>query len=185
MSLIYGRINSLVDFTVDTDAISLRRFLTSAERMLTSDDIVLKHPDVDWSRQTQHLFRDNLRSAASTLIVSESGGSSRLIGFEEFNEKYDLQTAEALADLAKIFGRCKSNLTENPMFLVRVTGYAYVCSEHLKSKSAMALGFTARDLPIDEMVSATNDDHLLHGYLFSEKDYKQLLQRDFRHGSCR
>ena len=159
MSLIYGRINSLVDFTVDTDAISLRRFLTSAERMLTGDDIVLKHPDVDWSRQTQHLFRDNLRSAASTLIVSESGGSSRLIGFEEFNEKYDLQTAEALADLAKIFGRCKSNLTENPMFWVRVTGYAYVCSEHLKSKSAMALGFTARDLPIDEMVSATNDDH--------------------------
>jgi hypothetical protein len=84
--------------------------------MLTGDDIVLKHPDVDWSRQTQHLFRDNLRSAASTLIVSESGGSSRLIGFEEFNEKYDLLTAEALADPAKIFGRCKSNLTEIQCF---------------------------------------------------------------------
>ena len=56
---------SFVDFSVDKDAVSLLRFVTSAERMLTGNDIILDHPDTDWSTQSQHLFRDNLRSASS------------------------------------------------------------------------------------------------------------------------
>lgn len=170
---------SLVDFTVDADAINLLRFLTSAERILTGDDIVLDHPDLDWSSQTQHLFRDNLRSAASTLIVSDSGVSSRLMGFEEFNEKYDLKETKALRDLASIFDRCENNLTENPIFWIRVTGYTYACSEHLKSKSAIALGFTARELPIDEMVSATKDNQFTSRLCIFREKLKSTIAEGF------
>jgi hypothetical protein len=31
----------------------------------------MDHPAVDWARQTQHLFRDNLRAAAARLIIEE------------------------------------------------------------------------------------------------------------------
>ena len=37
--------------------------------MLSGDDVVLDHPGADWSTQSQHLFRDNLRAAAARLIV--------------------------------------------------------------------------------------------------------------------
>ena len=55
------RVMGVVDFSVDAGAVGLLRFGATAERMLSSDDIVMDHPGVDWGRQTQHLFRDNLR----------------------------------------------------------------------------------------------------------------------------
>jgi hypothetical protein len=152
---------SVVDFTVDNDAVGLLSFVTSAERMLTGNDVVLDHPDLDWSSQSQHVFRDNLRAAAYKLVVSKSGESDRLMTFAEFDATYELLDTEALKDLATIFKNCESSLTENSIFWIRVTGYAYACAEHLKSRPAVALGFEARELPIEEMVRATNDQHFI------------------------
>ena len=170
---------SLVDFSVDSEAINLLRFLTAAERMLTGNDLILGHPDVDWSNQTQHLFRDNLRAAAASLTISEAGVGTRLLGLEEFNEQFDLLDTDALRDLANIFSRCENNLTENSIFWIRVTGYVYACSEHLKSKSATSLGFTARSLPIDEMIRATKDDHFISKLNLYKDKLKATLAEGF------
>jgi hypothetical protein len=125
---------SIVDFTVDSDAISLLTFITAAERMLTGNDVVLDHPEVDWSSQSQHIFRDNLRAAAYKLIISEPGEPNRLMSFAEFHSTYDLLETEALRDLGMIFKNCEHSLAENTIFWVRVTGYAYACAELLKSR---------------------------------------------------
>jgi hypothetical protein len=170
---------SVVDFGVDKDAIGLLSFISSAERMLTGDDLVLNHPDVDWSSQKQHLFRDNLRAAALKLVVSESGKPSRLMSFAEFDASYELLETEALKALAMIFNRCKNSLTENVIFWVRVTGYAYACAEYLKSRTGVALGFEERKLPIKEMIQATKDRHYISQLELYQQRLKSILSEGF------
>ncbi len=169
---------SVVDFTVDSDAISLISFVTVAERMLTGDDIVLDHPQVDWSSQSQHIFRDNLRAAAYKLIISVPGEPGRLMTFAEFDNKYELLETDALRDLAMIFENCENSLTENTLFWVRVTGYAYACAQHLKSQSATDLGFSARELPIEKMIQATKDEY----FISRLESYKERLRLTLNEG---
>lgn len=152
---------SLVDFSIDKEAIGLLSFITSAERMLTGDDLILDHPDVDWSSQSQHMFRDNLRAAAYELIISTSGEPSRIMTFAEFDSEDKLLNADALSGLAAIFSNCENSLTENALFWVRVTGYTYACAQQLQSQSAINIGFSRRKLPIKEMVQATNDEYFV------------------------
>lgn len=166
---------SVVDFTVDRDAISLLSFITSAERMLTGGEVVLDHPDVDWSNQSQHLFRDNLRAAANELIESKDG---RLITFAEFDESCVLDERSKLKPLASIFGKCNSSLTENSVFWARIVGYCFACSEHLNSPSADSLGFSKRPIPIDSMLKASNDEH----FVTRVADFKRILQETLAEG---
>jgi len=170
---------SLVDFTVDKEAIGLLSFVTAAERMLTGNDIVLNHPDLDWSSQTQHIFRDNLRAAAYTLIVSKSGTPSRLMSFAEFDQTYDLIETDALKGMGMIFKNCKNALTENALFWVRIIGYAYACAQHLQSQSAANLGFSVRELPIDEMVLATHDQHFISQLDLFKRKLEETLHEGF------
>ena len=170
---------SVVDFSVDKDAIGLLSFLTHAERMLTGDDVVLNHPHVDWSTQSQHVFRDNLRAAAFKLIIAEPDKPGRLMSFAEFDASYVLLETESLRALAMIFKNCQYSLVENPIFWVRVTGYAYACAEHLKSPSASVLGFKVRDLSIDEMIRATNDVHYTSRLDLYRSQLKTILTEGF------
>ena len=169
---------SLVDFSVDSDAINLVSFITVAERMLTGDDVMLDHPDLDWSTQSQHIFRDNLRSAAYKLIIPLSKESSRIMTFAEFNKKYELLNDDYLKDLGRIFEKCDYSLTENPLFWVRVTGYAYACAQQLKSRSATRLGFSTRELQIDDMIRATKDEH----FISRLNKYKDSLETTLKEG---
>jgi hypothetical protein len=108
------------DFTVDAEAVDLLRFGTAAERLLSSGDIVLNHPKVDWARQAQHLFRDNLRAAAARLI-NEDQSRPIVIGFERFQEEVpDLSEDRALAALGNILGACRGSMTENPILWLRL-----------------------------------------------------------------
>jgi len=176
--LIEGKM-SLVDFTVDSDARSLLSFGTSAEQMLTGNGIILDHPNVDWSTQSQHLFRDNLRAAAYKLIVPATEHTSRIMTFAEFDDEYELLETDALRDLGAIFGKCKNSLTENALFWIRVTGYAYACSKLLQSKSAVNLGFSARKLPIDEMIQSTNDKHFTSQIDLFKKRLEETVNEGF------
>jgi hypothetical protein len=169
---------SVVDFTVDPDAIELLAFVTAAERMWTGPEGSMDHPKTDWSTQSQHLFRDNLRAAAAALIATDSDSSKRIIDFAEFDREYDLLETDSLRDLGKIFQNCTASLLENPIFWARMIGYAYACSELIKSEPARLLGFTPRSLPIDEMILATNDDH----YISRADQFKQTLQATLEEG---
>ncbi len=152
---------SLVDFSVDREAVGLLQFISAAERMLTGNEVVMGHPDVDWSSQRQHLFRDNLRAAASTLITRDADGRERLLTFAEFTQRYQLMEVEALASLGGIFAACQHSLAENPLFWLRVVAYTETCAQYLQSRSAARLGFKARELPLTQMVEATGDDYLV------------------------
>lgn len=170
---------SVVDFTVDPHAIELLAFGTAVERMLTGPDVILKHPDTDWSTQTQHIFRDNLRAAAATLFMTEQDSAKRIMDFAEFNAEHNLLETDALVDLGLIFKECQYSLTENPIFWARVTGYAFACSDLIRSESAKSLGFTPRELPIEDMIRATNDSYFESRLELYKKKLRATLDEGF------
>ncbi len=159
ISQLIERQMGVADFGVDPAAIALLRFHTTAERMLSGDDVVLQHPGVDWTTQSQHLFRDNLRVAAARLIAEEADGPF-VVDYARFQcEVPDPESDAALKDLALIFRHCRNNLTQNPLFWLRVVGYAYACNQLLVAQGA-SLGFEKLPFPAADMLSGIDDEYI-------------------------
>jgi hypothetical protein len=159
VSQLIERQMSFADFSVDSSAVALLRFNTAAERMLTGDEILLDHPDADWSGQSERVSRENLRAAAAKLIAEEEGGPV-VIDFARFQRKVpDLQASPELGDLTQIFVGCGDNLTNNPLFWLRVVGYAYACSR-LIAEHGIAVGFEDVPLPVEDLLHAVDDDRI-------------------------
>jgi len=151
---------SVADFAVDRGALELLRFDELANRMLTGDEIILGHPRADWGTQSDHLFRDNLRVAAGTLIMSEPGHSARILDFAEFADTLRQEgVPPALADLFSIFGRCKASLLENPIFWLRLVGYGHACNGLIASQGT-DLGFRVRPYDGVAMLGQVDDESI-------------------------
>jgi hypothetical protein len=149
---------SSADFAVDQGALELLRFDHVAGRMLSGDEIVLGHSAADWSFQTDHLFRDNLRVAAASLVVHEAGQEARIRDFAEFAERLSREgMPPALEDLFSSFGRCKRSLLENPIFWLRLIGYGYACNGLIASQGK-DLGFRSRPYDSAEMLRQAADE---------------------------
>ena len=151
----------VADFAVDPVGLDLLRFNTAAERMLSGDAVVLGHPDVDWSTQSQHLFRDNLRVAAARLICDDDDGPVVMDYLRFQREVPDPRADDTLCDLALIFDRCQldGNLTHNPLFWLRLVGYGYACNR-LIATQGVAVGFEDLTFPAAEAVAAAQDDSI-------------------------
>jgi hypothetical protein len=154
------RHTTIADFSVDPAALDLLHFKAAMEEMLTGDAPLLGHPDVDWSTQSQHLFSDNLRLAAAKLLVTSGDGRERVMDFASFRNAFpDLAMEPALAPLARIFGRCRHNLTENPIFWLRVVGYAYICHRLVDLQGA-ELGFKTPAFSVTKMLGFVGDEYI-------------------------
>lgn len=160
VSQLIERQMAFADFSVDPDAIALLRFNSAAIRMLSGDAILLGHPKADWATQTQHLFRDNLTVAAARLIAEGETGPV-VIEYGRFRrEVADPRADDALAHLGLIFSRCRSDLTENPLFWLRLVGYAYACNQLLATQGA-SVGFEVPALPAAQLLSSVNDEFIV------------------------
>jgi len=146
------------DFSVDADVVGdLLRFQTAAYRFLTGSDPVEYHSGLDWTSQSQHVFRDNLRVAARRLIQEDAQGRQFVVDYGAFAEMVrDPGADHTLSPMACLFATCKGNLFENPVWWVRIVGYAYACQWFL-NRNGQAAGFATRDLPIQAMLAAPTD----------------------------
>jgi hypothetical protein len=149
---------AIVDFSVDPAARELLRFESSVYRMLTSHDPLPYHTTLDWARETQHVFRDNLRLAACALIVDEAGSQPRVVDYSQFLERRTMDEPE-LVPLRRLFDGCQRNLTENPVLWVRIVGYAYAC-HWLVATQGQQLGFGALELDVRAMIAAVEDPEI-------------------------
>lgn len=154
--LVQRRMNAS-DFSVDPSSVKLLQFEVGAYRMLTSSDPLPYHSALDWANETQHVFRDNLRRAAVSLIATDGDGRSYVIDYAEFLTRFPDPCADAaLAPLADIMREAHSSMTANPVFWVRVVGYAYLCQKFLEANGE-DLGFSHREMVVPALLAAADD----------------------------
>lgn len=174
ISQVIERQMSVADFSVDPAAVALLRFSTAAERMLTGNEVLLDHPDADWMTQSQHLFRDNLRSAASTLVAEEAGDQV-VISYARFQREVPaVGDVPELRDLAAIFEADGDSLTHNPLFWLRLVGYAYACSD-LIAKQGVTFGFEDNPLPLEELLRAADDERISRNAAEYRRSFDDIL----------
>ena len=159
LSELVERQMAIVDFSVDPAGRELLRFEISAYRILTASDPLPYHKGLDWSRETQHVFRDNLRLAASALIVHDPDGRQRVVDYSEFLQRAIMQV-DSLSSLRRLFGSCKANLTENPVLWLRIVGYTYACLWLIEAQGT-SLGFGPQQLDLRSMLGAVSDPEIL------------------------
>ena len=150
---------AIVDFSVDPSGRELLRFDASVYRLLTSDDPLPYHQHLDWARESQHVFRDNLRLAAIALITSDGDGTTRVMDYSEFLDHGTIRDA-ALEPVVSLISTCRHNLCENPVWWVRIVGYTYACRWLLETQGA-ELGFGPQELDISAMLRAVDDPEIL------------------------
>lgn len=169
---------SFADFSVDDDAIPLLRFQTAAYRMLVGEDPVQGHPGLDWSSESQHVFRDNLGAAAARLIDLDADGRSFVIAYSEFAANFpDPRRDASLRPLAAIFDHCESNLTENPVFWARIVAYSYVCNWLLGALGS-GLGFGVRAIDVEDMIHGVDDDYITSHASVARQWYDTTIAED-------
>jgi hypothetical protein len=150
---------SFADFAIDDHGTEVLRFDGTAREMLTGGAILAGHK-ADWSRQTDHLFSDNLHIAAATLLTRDAGGPTRVMDFAEFVANVNAEEIPSpVADLFAIFERCKLSLLENPVFWLRLVGYGFVC-HGLVERRGDAVALQKRPFDMVAMLRETDDPEI-------------------------
>lgn len=145
------------DFSVDPHTVDLLRFEVGAYRMLTNKDPLEYHSGLDWGRETQHVFRDNLRRAATALIKADHDNRPYVMDYAEFLETFTDPVEEpSLHPLARIIAATRTSLMQNPVFWTRVVGYGYLCQDFI-AVHGKDLGFTTRGVDVVVLLQGTDD----------------------------
>jgi hypothetical protein len=176
-TLIDRRMNA-ADFSVDPSSIRLLRFEIGAYRMLTGADPLPYYADLDWRNQSQHVARDNLRRAAARLIRTDAGGEPYVMDYAEFLDSCpDPLADKAVAPLARLLKETNGSLTGNPVFWVRLVGYAYLCQRFIDANGS-GLGFTQRVVDVRSLVAATDDPEINAHLDEQEQIYQRIVDED-------
>ena len=157
ISVLLERQMNYADFSVDPQPGRLLRFGASGYRMLTERD-PLPHPiDIDWSRESQHLFRENLRLAALRLLREDRDGQEIVMDYSDFKLACpDPLADEAVAPLARIFARTSDSLAELPQWWLRLVGYAWACRT-LISDDGKGAGVSVPPLQVPVLLALIKD----------------------------
>lgn len=145
------------DFTVDSSAMDCLRFKKAMVRMLSGDEVLHDHPDIDWSRQAQHAYTDALGTCANALVVLETRGA-RVMRFHEFQALLDTPGLAALDPFPALLGNFE--ITAKPLLWARLVGCGHVCNQFVAS-SGGPLGFEALGFPTALLLQASRDATLL------------------------
>jgi hypothetical protein len=144
------------DFSVDAGAVDCLRFKKTLVRLLSGADVVLGHPKLDWSRQSEHVYADAAVVGASGLIC-EDGGAERVRRFDEFAE---LLAAEGAARFEPFAGLVHGfRLADKPILWLRLVACAHACSAFV-ARDGGALGFEPHAVPVGELLAASGDRHI-------------------------
>lgn len=147
------------DFAIDRGAMDCLRLRESFSRSLSGDDLVLDHPEVDWTRQTQHLVSGARIKAANALVLEgRDGAEPRALRFDEF-DALDLGAEggpfRAVATLLGDF-----DPREKSLLWVRLVGLAYSCNEFI-NRNGGELGFEAKEFPLETLLRASGNAHVI------------------------
>ena len=128
--------------------------------MLSNKDPLPYYDKIDWSTQSQHVFRDNLKRGSTALIREDSVSGLAVMDYSEFTATFpDPGSDSRLAPLATILRHTDSSMADNPVFWVRVVGYAYLCEQFITTHG-QEMGFAARNLDVRALVAIADDEEI-------------------------
>lgn len=145
------------DFAVDSAAMDCLRLKKAAARMLNGGDVLGDHPDIDWTRQVQHVYADALSTCTNALVVADPRGD-RVMRFHEFEALLVSPVAAALDPFPTLL--TDFEITKKPLLWARLVGYGYACSRFAQS-AGEPLGFDVTPFPTALMLQASGDPTLL------------------------
>lgn len=165
------------DFAVDESSLDLIKFETAASRILVDDDPLPYYDGLDWVSETQHVFRDNLRKAASRLLNMDPSGKAYVIDGAEFDARWPDPLADPdLKPLAQLFADCDGWITKNPVFWCRLVGFAYVCSWYIENHGRK-LGFAARPIDAGRLLRRVDDPQILDHLAEYPRIFEDILAK--------
>jgi len=160
------------DFSVDSKAIELLRFKRAAEVSWKDSDIILDHPNADWSAQVEHLFSGTLNRLANSLTVPDENASNkrRPMHFHEFEDFIrNPENQKPFVPLIRILDGFM--ITAKPIFWARLVCLGYICNEYV-SKEGGAVGFKPYPFDLDKLLRVSEDDYILANI----ERYKEVFQ---------
>ena len=141
------------DFTVDSAAMDCLRFKKAAARMLNGGDVLGDHPDMDWTRQSQHVYADTLGTCANALVVADPRGD-RVMRFHEFQALLESPGATALDPFPALLSEFE--IAKKPLLWARLVGSGYACSRFAQT-AGQPLGLDVTPFPAALLLQARSD----------------------------
>ena len=167
------------DFSVDSSAVDLVKFALAAPRTLSGSEVLLRHPDADWSSQSQHVFFDTSGSTANRMIIEQADKPPRIIGYGEFVASVpNLRDDPDFGPFADLFFQCKENLTEKPILWLRIVAYGHTCKQFL-DKYAGQIGIKPVNYPAESLLRYTQDDIIQSRTADYVKRFEELTSQPF------
>lgn len=146
------------DFSIDQGALDCLRLKKSFASAWSGDEVVLGHPELDWTRQVQHVFGGSRTRAANALISEGTGTSGRVLRFDEFlagDTEKELEQLKPFPDLLNGF-----SIQRKPILWARLVAYGHSCNAYI-NRNGVALGFEEKDFPAESLLVASGDGHIV------------------------
>jgi len=164
------------DFSVDPKAIELLGFKQAVEVSLKDSEVILDHPNADWSDQIEHLFSGTLNRLANSLTIPDENASNKrrpmhFHEFEDFIRHRKNQTQ--FAPLIKILQGF--TITTKPIFWARLVCFGYICNEYVR-KEGDTVGFKPNPLDLDTLLRVSEDDYILANMEGYKEAFQSLLE---------
>jgi hypothetical protein len=146
------------DFSVVNSAVDLLKFKRNAFAIFSGDRLVNGHSKVDWSKQAEHVFFDQIGRCANLLIFREGDGPERSMRYHEFEQL--ILDPERVGDFEP-FPRIMADmsLTSKLIFWLRLVAYANLCNSYINT-AGTEIGFETRDFPVSELLKFTQDSEI-------------------------
>lgn len=147
-----------LDFSVDDAMAGLMAFRAEVFEALSGGAMAFGHPKADWTRQAQHLFRDEITVIGTAMMTQSPDGVVRVVRVDEFNAVLGDGTTGYLEPLAgQIAGL---DPTTTPILWLRLVAIAVLC-DALVAGEPLRHALRAEAVDIETLVGASADGHVV------------------------
>ena len=154
------RQSNYVDFSLDPRTLVSLRFQQAAYDALTGGGQAFDGLSLDWSTESQHVFKGRLQAAATLLVVE--GDPPRCARFDEFpailQQAKEDDRSGGMARLASLVEAATSP-GRQPVFWCRLVAYGYVANWLLQHDGG-PVGYVPVPYSVVDMIKAINDPQL-------------------------
>jgi hypothetical protein len=143
-----------LDFSVDPAMLELMQLRGTIFDALCDSSVLLGHPGVNWNRQEQHLFRDEVTVIGTAMMTQPQGEAIRVVRVDEFAALLGDGSLGYLEPLAGQINRLDPTTT--PVLWLRLMAVACRC-DALVAAEPVAAALSSGQFAVAPLVDASRD----------------------------